>query len=279
MTHEVRTIEARHLPQLVDIIKSNPVRHCYVASRVLSQSKSFLRSAHSDVYGFFSGDELISAMLVGANLVPINTTAESRAAFAKVLARQGRRCSSIVGPDSEVLDLWSTLESAWGKAREVRSRQPVMALSQRSLVVSDDLVRYAHKSDLDVLLPACIDMFTNEVGISPVAFGTGTMYRNRIAEIIAARHSFVRIDDGQIIFKAEIGSVGAGVAQIQGVWVHPNWRGKGLSVPGMAAVTKYVLDDIAGTASLYVNDFNTVAIAAYKSVGYEQVDTFATVLF
>jgi len=37
--------------------------------------------------------------------------------------------------------------------------------------------------------------------------------------------------------------------------------------------------DVAPTVSLYVNDYNTRAIAAYHRVGFRQVGTFATVLF
>jgi predicted GNAT family acetyltransferase len=47
----------------------------------------------------------------------------------------------------------------------------------------------------------------------------------------------------------------------------------------MAAVVKLVLADVAPVVSLYVNDYNKVALKTYRSVGFEQVDTFATVLF
>ena len=279
MSYDIRALDGRHITRLLEMVHAEPIRNCYVASRLDGRTKSFLRNSYSDVLGYFEDGILVSALLCGANVVPICSTAESRVAFTQVLARQGRRCSSIVGPVDEVLDLWTTLEPHWGKAREIRRNQPVMAMSQRSKVIPDDQVRYSTPADLDVVLPACIDMFTNEVGISPVAFGAATLYRNRIADIIASRHSFVRIDNGVVVFKAEIGSVGAGVAQVQGVWVNPQFRGQGISVPAMAAVTKFVLDDIAGTASLYVNDFNTTALATYRATGYEQVDTFATVLF
>jgi predicted GNAT family acetyltransferase len=140
-------------------------------------------------------------------------------------------------------------------------------------------VRYAVRSDIDALLPACIDMFTAEVGISPVAHGGGPAYRNRIAELIGQRRSMLRIDEGEVTFKAEVGVVGAGVAQVQGVWLRPDLRGRGLAAPAMAAVVRMVLADIAPTASLYVNDFNAAALALYRRVGFHAVDEFATVLF
>lgn len=79
------------------------------------------------------------------------------------------------------------------------------------------------------------------------------------------------------MFKAEIGSQSPAVGQIQGVWVHPEWRGHGLGTAGTAAVATAVVNS-GRIASLYVNDYNTVARAAYARVGFAQVGTFATVL-
>ena len=36
---------------------------------------------------------------------------------------------------------------------------------------------------------------------------------------------------------------------------------------------------MAPTVSLYVNDFNTAALAVYERVGFRRVGTYATVLF
>ena len=79
--------------------------------------------------------------------------------------------------------------------------------------------------------------------------------------------------------KAEVGAVSRDACQLQGVWVHPKLRGRGLSVPAMAAVVRHCLRDHADVVSLYVNDYNTRARATYASVGFSEVGTFATVLF
>ena len=229
--------------------------------------------------GYFDDGKLKSALLCGANLVPVNTSLIARKEFASVLSRSGRRSSSIVGPAQEVLDLWSRLSPAWGSAREVRVNQPVLAMREMSRALIDDEVRYSSLGDLEKLVPACIAMFTEEVGISPNVGGGSSAYRNRVAELVSSRRSFVRYFGDELVFKAEVGTVGAGVAQVQGVWVKPEYRGAGIAVAAMASVVKYVLADIAPVISLYVNDFNTPALATYRSVGFEQVDTFATVLF
>ena len=278
MAHEVRAIDAQSISQLQSLIAQDPIRHCLLAARVESGSGGY-RNSYSDLLGYFDDGKLKAALLCGANVVPVNTSLIARQEFASVLSRSGRRSSSIVGPASEVLDLWSRLSPSWGSAREVRENQPVLAMREPSRVLSDDVVRYSTLADLDELVPACVAMFTEEVGVSPNSGGGASAYRNRVAELVSARKSFVRYLGDELVFKAEVGTVGSEVAQVQGVWVKPEYRGKGISVPAMAAVVKYVLADIAPVVSLYVNNFNTPALATYRNVGFEQVDTFATVLF
>jgi predicted GNAT family acetyltransferase len=121
-------------------------------------------------------------------------------------------------------------------------------------------------------------MFTEEVGVSPVSGGLMSAYRSRIAELIAEGRALARIEDGRVMFKAEIGAASAQACQVQGVWVEPELRQRGLAAPGMAAVVDYARRAIAPTVSLYVNDFNTAARRTYERVGFQEIGTFATIL-
>ena len=279
MAHEIRALDAHSIDLVKNLIEQDPVRHCFLAARLEQTKQSRFRPSYPDLLGYFDDGNLKSVLMTGANIVPVNTSLIARQEFATVLIRSGRRSSSIVGPAEEVLDLWSRVSASWGPAREVRSNQPVLSMRTNSSVEIDHDVRYSNLSDLEDLVPACIAMFTEEVGISPTINGGGNAYRNRISELVSSRRSFVKYLGSELVFKAEIGTVGAGVAQIQGVWVKPEYRGKGISVSAMAAVVKLVLADVAPVVSLYVNDYNEVALKTYRSVGFEQVDTFATVLF
>jgi predicted GNAT family acetyltransferase len=279
MAHEIRAVDAHSLEQVNIFIEQDPVRHCFLAARLEQGRQSRFRPSYPDLLGYFDDGNLKSLLMTGANVVPVNTSLIARQEFAAVLNRSGRRSSSIVGPAEEVLDLWGRVSDNWGPARQVRANQPVLTIRGNSAKEIDHDVRYSNHSDLEDLLPACIAMFTEEVGISPTANGGASAYRNRISELVLGRRSFVKYVDSELVFKAEVGTIGAGVAQIQGVWVKPEYRGSGISVPAMAAVIKFVLADMAPVVSLYVNDYNEVALRTYLSVGFEQVDTFATVLF
>ena len=279
MAHEIRALDVHSIDQVKTLIEQDPVRHCFLAARIEQTKQSRFRPSYPDLLGYFDDGKLKSLLMTGANIVPVNTSLIARQEFATALNRAGRRSSSIVGPAEEVLDLWNKVSDHWGSAREIRASQPVMAIRTNSNKAIDHEVRYSNLADLDDLVPACIAMFTEEVGISPTANGGASAYRNRISELVSARRSFVKYVGSELIFKAEVGTVGAGVAQIQGVWVKPEFRGQGISVPAMAAVVKLILADTAPVVSLYVNDFNEVALNTYRSVGFEHVDTFATILF
>lgn len=274
----VRQLTSADLGPLESLLRADPVSNCFLDARVRGAGLDPWRLG-GDIWGYLDDDALHSVVYVGANLVPVGTTPASRAGLADRLRMSPRRCSSFVGDREEVLDLWRLLEPAWGPAREVRDDQRLLVMDTDANIPHDPHVRMATLADLDVLLPACVDMFTEEVGISPVRGGAGSAYRERVAEIVRAGRSFVRIVDGRIEFKAEIGAATPDACQVQGVWVAPELRGRGMSVPAMASVIHLARSAISPTVSLYVNAFNTPAMRSYASVGFRPYGHFATVLF
>ena len=105
----------------------------------------------------------------------------------------------------------------------------------------------------------------------------GRLYRARVAELVSTRRALARIEDGRVVFKAEIGSATSQACQVQGVWVDPAHRGSGLGTIGTAAVACAVARS-GRLPSLYVNSFNAPARGAYARAGFRQVATFSTVL-
>jgi predicted GNAT family acetyltransferase len=274
----LRVLTEEDRSDLLGLVSRDPVANVFVAARIHASANQPWRTA-GELWGHQTGEQLDGACYSGANLVPVEASVPALRVFAERARRQGRRCSSIVGPHDMVLTLWELLEPSWGPAREVRSDQPLMAIEGSPLVPADPLVRPVQMSELDLLLPACVAMFTEEVGVSPNGPDGGAVYRARVAELIRSGRAFARFDGDQVVFKAEIGAVSPQVCQVQGVWVHPDLRGRGLSAPGMAAVTAAARCCFAPTVSLYVNAWNLAARRSYERVGFQQVGRFATVLF
>lgn len=277
-TAAVRQMTTADLSEVRELLGRDPVMDIFVGARVHTSGLQPGRLG-GRLWGYREDERLVSLCYSGANLVPVAATPPAVRTFAHLLSRTGRTCSSVVGPADAVLGMWDLLRPSWGPARDVRARQPVLAMREVPSVRADPLVRRVLPEEIDRLLPASIAMFTEEVGVSPVGADNGAQYRARVAELVRRGRAFARFEGGEVVFKAEVGAVTPLACQIQGVWVRPDRRGEGLSVGGMAAVVHAALRDIAPIVSLYVNDFNVAARAAYDRVGFREVGTFATVLF
>ncbi len=232
----------------------------------------------AEMWGYFEGGSLTALCYAGASLTPAGASPTALRAFADRAKRQGRRCSSLVGLAEAVDPLWALLRPAWGRARDVRA-QLLMATTSPARVAADPGVRPVRPAELDVVLPACVAMFTEEVGVSPTAGDGGALYRARVGQLIACGRSFARIENGRVLFKAEVGAVSRAACQVQGVWVDPSLRGTGLGTAGMAAVVNSVLGSVSPIVSLYVNDYNAPALRSYDRVGFTTVGRYTSVLF
>jgi len=219
------------------------------------------------------------------------------------LSRRG----SVSGPAQDVAEVWGGLSEQGQRARHERWRQPVLAAPQvggglgrahlrrrPALSWVGQSVRAARPDEAALVLPASVDMFSGELGYDPTTDGPG--YNRHVTWLIEQRRSYIVLDDGAghlaqpgspraVAFKADVGALWrsptGGVAQLTGVWTRPDLRGQGIGAAALAAVVDAVRRDHVGAdgiVSLYVNDYNTPALALYRSLGFEQVGLFATVL-
>jgi predicted GNAT family acetyltransferase len=256
------------------VFDADPVGSCMVAARVADHGLD-PNLIGGELWTRRGPEE--SLCYAGANLVPLRGRLNDMYAFADAALTSSRRCSSLVGRAELVMPMWQRLEPAWGPARDVRERQPLMSLTAMPTCAIDPGVRQVKPAELETYLVAAIDMFIGEVGVDPRLGDGGRGYRRRVASLIAAGRARARFENGEVVFKAEVGSQSPTVSQIQGVWVHPDWRGRGLGTAGTATLAAVVVGT-GRIASLYVNDFNMVARATYDRIGFVEVGTFATVL-
>ncbi|WFE96901.1 DUF4081 domain-containing GNAT family N-acetyltransferase [Micromonospora sp. WMMD987] len=267
--------ERRAVERLLDL---DPFAGAQVAERISARGLAWWR-AEGRILGYGTRRNLESICWLGGNLTPILATDAAVAAFAEQLSGEERLCSSIVGRADAVLGLWERLADHWGPARDVRPNQPLLATDTLPTVPADPEVRRVRPSEVHRLFPAAVAMYAEEVGVSPLADDGGRAYRRRVEDLVRAGRAYARLVDGEVVFKAELAVVTRRTAQIQGVWVAPQWRGRGIATAAMAAVVRDALLRVAPTVSLYVNDFNRPARRVYERCGFHPVGTLATILF
>lgn len=273
----VRPLSLADRDEALDVCARDLPRGVFVAARVVEGART---GSLSSVLGHRVDGELTSLCWASANVVPVGTTEESRPAFAERVRRWRGRCASVFGPREEVEGLWKHLSPHWGPARALRSRQPLLVSERPPSVLGVELdprVRPARPAEVDLILPAAEHMFTAEIGYPPYR-GSDRGYRASLGALVARGHTYVVVEDGEVVFKTDVGSLALGCAQLQGVWLAPRLRGQGLAVPMLAAVVEQVMVGQAPLVSLYVNDFNAAARATYERLGFHEVGDFATVL-
>lgn len=275
----VEIVRADRRAELDRLVAADPVANAVVAARlamhpVLEPSRfgGVLLGAHD------GAGELSGAAFSGGNLIPIGGSTADWVALADHVGRLRRVCTSIIGPAEAVATMWSVLEPSWGPARAIRAVQPLLTTSERSAVRPDRRVRVMQPDDIETYLPAAAAMFTEELGISPFAGQSGSGYRHRVEALLAAGRAFGIVDRHGMVFKADLGAVTRDTCQVQGVWVRPDMRGRGIGTAALAAVFDHALRR-APTVSLYVNDFNLAARRMYAKLGMRRVGTLKTVLF
>lgn len=275
-------------------LTADPARHCFLLAVLDSFGTAEISTPAGTMVGGFSDGRPVCAYWVGSTVVPLDATAESNALLAAALNAQGRRSCSIVGDAEVVLDLSSRL--TWGEPAGVRPDQPLLVLTGGPAVPPHPHVRPLPASEFDAVYPASVAMFCEEVGFSPEGEDGGASYRARVRSLLDQRATLgLLVDRGpdgaplrrwpsattahQVAFKADLGIIAPGSVQIQGVWVHPDFRGRGLGSAGMTAVSAYALEAIAPVVSLYLNAHNAAARRIYEKAGYTQIGTFATVMY
>jgi uncharacterized protein len=275
----VRELDDRDLPELRRLVDADPLVNAVLAARIARCGT--VRSARlgGDVVGVGAAGELSAACYLGGNVLPVGGGPDEWRAVAAHVGSRPRACSSILGRADTIETLWPLLRPRWGAARLIRRSQPLLVTRRAANCAADPAVRVARIGDLERYLPAAAAMFTEELGTSPLQGAGRRTYRSRLAQLIANGRVFVRLDEhGQVIFKAEVGAVSPATCQLQGVWVRPDLRGRGIATGAMTTVIERALR-LAPSVSLYVNDFNLPAQRLYARLGMQQAATLATVLF
>jgi RimJ/RimL family protein N-acetyltransferase len=217
------------------------------------------------------GGRLTALCHVGANVVPSGVGC---AAFARASA--AGRARMVIGEEVAVGELWGAARTLMDAPREDRPDQPVYVI-ERPPDPGGTGLREATLSDLGLLVPACATAHEEEIGLNPLeADPDGFRWRTQ-AQINEGR-SWVWIESGTILFKAEASAWTPEAVQLQQVWVDPSMRNRGNAQRAMRDLCRRLLDRVP-TVCLFVRPENAPAIRVYEAVGMRRTITYRSLIF
>jgi RimJ/RimL family protein N-acetyltransferase len=255
-------IEPR-LEQILEFCAKDPVERVFledVARRGLGRFSAFAENGRLD-----------ALCHVGANIVPSGVDCSR---FAEAAARG--RATMIIGDERAVNELWTKLARHMRKPRDDRPGQPVYAISEPPPPGETGL-RGATHDDLELLVPACAAAHEEEIGVDPLARDPEG-FRWRTRSQIQEGRSWLWVEDGTILFKAEASAWTPSAVQVQQVWVDPPARGQGFAQRGMRDLCRLLLERVPAVC-LFVRPENAPAIRVYEAIGMVRWGSYRSLIF
>lgn len=126
-------------------------------------------------------------------------------------------------------------------------------------------LRQATSDHLDEIVHAHAEMCEAETGQNPLDTDPEG-FRRRCAARVERGKVWALIEDGELIFKAEVVTETPEAAYLEGVWVSPRRRQEGYGRRCWAQLSRVLLERVPSLCG-FVNARNTAAHSFYESVG------------
>jgi uncharacterized protein len=255
----------RHKAEILAFLRERPLHTVYMTGCILDNGVVSPLNR-----GSFYGYRGLDGRLEGVALIGHATLFETRsdaalAAFA-ALAQNCPRTHMLLGEMDKVGHFWNQYAGGGQEARLVCRE---LLFEQRFPVETRESVRglrVATLADLELVMPVQARMAFEESGVNPMEKDPNG-FRLRCARRIEQGRVWVLVEDGQLIFKADIISDTSEVIYLEGIYVSAEERGKGLGRRCLSQLTRALLARTK-TVSVLVNERNRAASSFYLKAGF-----------
>lgn len=219
-------------------------------------------------------DQLEGVALIGHATLMETTTDRALQAFAET----AQHCTSahvIMCEEDRLEKFWSYYAPAGQKMG--RACRELLFELRWPIEVSNPVASLlpATAAHLDLLIPVHAQMALDESGTDPLERDAAG-FRGRYARRVEQGRTWVLIEDGKLIFKADVIAETPETTYIEGVWVNPEVRGQGYGKRCMSQLARMLMWRTKSLC-LFVNDENEGAQRFYRSAGYHLRTVYDTI--
>ena len=261
-------------PEVLDFLEARPAQTAMLSGLVRDNG---LRSDFNR--GDFFGCRNEHGELEGVALIGHATLFETRSERALCsLASRAQNCTGthmLMGQQDGGQMFWEFYAGRQAQMRKA-CREHLLEL-QAPVALEEEVagLRLATPEDLEAILPIHAQMAFEESGVNPLDTDPDG-FRQRYLRRIEKQRSWVRMDSGNVVFKAEIVSQTPHVAYLEGVWVNPENRSQGEGTNCVLQLSKQLLTH-SESVCLFVNEDNPSAIRFYERMGFKDKESFDTI--
>lgn len=229
--------------------------------------------------GTFYGCRNSEGRLEGVALIGHATLIETRTRGAirelALTAQIYGRLHMIMAEQSKVEEFWNCYADE-GQPMRLACRELLFELD-RTVETSKKVegVRLATIEDLDLIAPVHAAMAEAESGINPLETDREG-FLSRCARRIGKDRVWVLIEDGELIFKADVQAETSEVIYLEGVYVDPSFRATGLARRCFTQLCNTLLAK-APTLCVLANEDNEAAHVFYRMCGFRWTSNYDTI--
>ncbi len=267
-------LEAEMEPEVMEFLGERP-SHTFGMVGFIRTNGLVSPHNHGVFYGCRDKDgQLEGVALIGRYILFETRSDAAIEAFARI-AQDCRTAHMLLGEQDNVQTFWNYYAQD-GQAARLFCRE--LLLEQRWPVEVREAVpslRLATLDDLDLIVPAHAQTAFDESGIDPLKEDP-VGFRKRCARRIEQGQTWVLVEQGRLRFKAEVLTDTPEVVYLEGVWVDPAERGKGVGLRCMSQLGRILLSR-SDSVCLLVNEKFQGAQTFYKRAGYRFISCYDTI--
>lgn len=270
----VSELRVEHEREALDFLAARPIHTVFMASLIHDNG---LVSRHNRGSFYATRDQL--GRLDGVALVGHATVVEAHSESSiAAFARLARNCDNthLIRGERETIECFWKYYASMGRQPRVICREMLFQQTEPPSLnkVVDDL-RLAQLDEIEQVMKVNAGMAVQEGGISPFNHDAGG-FRQRTARRIEQGRVWVLVQEGRLIFKADVIAETPEAIYVEGVHVHPEERMKGHGLRCLNQLSSILLAR-SESICLTVNEDNKKAVAFYAKAGYQFGSLYETI--
>ena len=260
--------------EVLSFLKMRPV-HTVVMTSFINDNG--MESANNR--GKFYGCRNLAGRLEGIALIGHTTLIEARseqavAEFARVAGESETPIHFMMSEGSTIENFWEYFVDDSRAPRRVCTEK-LFEISRSNRPRRTTNLRIADESELLPIAEAHAEVAFQESGVNPLVRDREGFLRRTLARIEKGR-TWVVFENGELLFKADIVAENTEVMYLEGIYVNPKRRGKGLGTNCLSHLCSILLDKVKHICLLSNVEFKN-AHRAYLKAGFKMQNTFQTI--
>ncbi len=215
-----------------------------------------------------SGSLRGAALLIGCrSLLLCHSDLDSAALLGRHLSTRPDVISTVIGEHEAVGAFWAHYRTSPLRLRYDEPQQRLSLSRPASLGVGTTGLRPATPADIAEIIAATLEMYVEETGLALRDSDVEAFSQSVRHKVYESRLWVLRDRNADLVFHASIAATHPGIAQLEGVYVAPTLRRRGVATAALRTLCAELLRD-RETITLLVNERNEAARTLYRKLGF-----------